>query len=76
MDTLKTTLRKTYCYIHGQTELCPKDTYVCFECGHAYISAGEIIDEHLLSMKEVGATGSAKKFARSFCPLCLHDWVG
>lgn len=68
------------CYFHGE-EVVLKGSYVCFECGHVWKTAGEIVEAHLSELEAISAVnetnlepGAAKKAALRFCPLCLHDW--
>lgn len=75
---------ETWCVIHNIIEAI-SDSYdwVCFECGHAYRSAQEIIDEDLKARQEFHDIGynfdddltpvtDIDKI--TFCPLCVHDW--
>lgn len=46
---------------------------VCFECGHVYRTADEMIYEYTSNgQDDYGPDVSVEEIP--FCPLCLHDW--
>jgi hypothetical protein len=67
--------RDVHCAYHEDDEDPAGAVRVCFECGHAYLTAGEI--------RQAWADGAPPELRGmpappaeeiGFCPLCMHDW--
>jgi hypothetical protein len=62
------------CWLHGE-EPIPRGCYrVCGECGHAFATAGELLDAERRICAEMGFTGAESAEDVVVCPLCTHDF--
>jgi hypothetical protein len=73
-----------WCYSCWRAEpIPPSGAYIsCFECGHAYETAQELLAAYNAEIDRFNASGmSISELAHSedadaivFCPLCMHDF--
>lgn len=62
-----------YCFWHHRYEERIEPYRDCFECGHVYNSAEELIDAYNSEKPDDIAEVSDVDLI-SFCPFCIHDW--
>jgi hypothetical protein len=62
------------CWFHG-AEPIPHGCYrVCFECGHAFATAQELLDAERKICREMGIRPSESAEDVDVCPLCTHSF--
>lgn len=68
------------CFWHGAEPISPDVFRVCFECGHAFGTREEIIEQHRKAYAEARfgdgtlTDAEAGDAADTFCPYCVHDF--
>ncbi len=71
-----------FCWTHHRHEPPKKQSFRhCFECGHVYGSAEELVNEYINGGRAAGMKVEHVSYHPlmaveriHFCPLCLHDW--
>jgi transcription elongation factor Elf1 len=61
------------CYFHAHEKAEASDYLQCYECGHSYKTAQNLIDE----LKKLRGPEDNREIVLEkifFCPICLHDF--
>lgn len=62
------------CWFHGE-EPIPDGCYkVCYECGHAFATAEDLLEAERQICAQVGTTPVEKAEDVEICPLCTHSF--
>jgi hypothetical protein len=62
----------SYCCIDDKNEVITPNTHrVCFECGHVFELADDLVSAFFETYPERKQVVASEI---TFCPLCLHDW--
>lgn len=65
-----------HCISHDVDEACASPYRVCFECGHVYATAADLVTAHIdiLSREGISVNADIQAAGIYSCVYCTHDW--
>lgn len=63
-----------YCWVHMRYEDCTHAYMSCFECGHTFKTAEDLLDDRNSVMGQIDGTSLDKPEGVVTCPHCVHDF--
>ena len=63
-----------HCYTHHVDEPSEPAYRFCYECGHVWRTAAELLAEHNRQLAVYGRPPETDVNQVFCCPLCIHDW--